>query len=206
MQRLNRMEQQLPKKIGEPKILIPTRYNKGAEEQLFRNPKTGKTEPYLFFTAEKVSVIVFALTEKNEVIAIDQYRHAADEIIRELPGGTPKSKNQSPETAIQEELLEETGYKVGTMELVCEGMIFEPSTIKATYNIYVAQNCKKVTEPNPEANEYITAVYTIPLQDWITKELPRLKDSKSIVATTLALMHLEKPLFDRRSLPQESVE
>ena len=184
------MEKNLPEKVGEPKILIPFRYNKGAEEQLFRNPKTSKTEPYLFFTAEKVSVIVFALTEKSEVIAIDQYRHAADEIIRELPGGTPKSKDQSPEDAIREELLEETGYEAGTIELVHEGMLFEPSTIKATYNIYMAQNCKKVTEPNPEANEYITAVLTIPLHDWLTKELPRLTDSKSIAATVLALMHL----------------
>jgi len=188
------MKNQLPQKIGEPKILIPTRYNKGAQEQLFRNPKTGETESYLFFTTEKVSVIVFALTEKNEVIAIDQYRHAADEIIREFPGGTPKSKNQSLEEAIREELLEETGYEADTMELVREGMLFEPSTIKATYNVYVAQNCKKIAKPNPEENEYITAVSIIPLQDWVSTELPRLKDSKSIVATVLALTFLQIPL------------
>ncbi len=183
------MNTELPEKIGEPKILIPTRYNKGAEEQLFRNPKTGKTEPYLFFTAEKISVIVFALTENNEVIAIDQYRHAADEIIRELPGGTPKLKNKLPQDAIREELREETGYEADTIELVREGMIFEPSTIKATYNVYAAQNCKKIGEPNPEANEYITAVRIIPLRDWI-KELSYLKDSKSIAATILATHYL----------------
>lgn len=208
------MEKQLPEKIGEPKIIIPFRYNKGAEEQLFHNPQTGKTEPYLFFTAEKVSVIVFALTEKNEVIAIDQYRHATNEIIRELPGGTPKSKNQPPEDAIREELKEETGYEAETIELVREGLLFEPSTIKATYNMYVAQNCKKVAEPNPEANEYITAIHAIPLRDWIVSELPRLKDSKSIVATTLALNYLrelkENPLvfsvLDQRDEPREFVQ
>lgn len=201
------MKKELPQKIGEPKILIPTRYNKGAEEQMFYNPKTGKTEPYLFFTAEKVSVIVFALTENNEVIAIDQYRHAADEIIREVPGGTPKSKDQAPVDAIREELREETGYEAETIELVREGMIFEPSTIKATYNIYVAQNCKKIGEPNPEANEYITAVQTIPLADWLNKELQYLKDAKSIVATILALNHLhtqnENFLPDQRTQPQK---
>ncbi len=174
---------------------------------MFRNPKTNITEPYIFFTAEKVSVIVFALTEKNEVIAIDQYRHAADEIIRELPAGTPKSKEQSPDEAIREELLEETGYEAGTMELIREGMLFEPSTIKATYNVYVAQNCKKIAEPNPEETEYITEISLIPLQDWVSKELPRLIDSKSIVATVLALIHLRVfSSFHQHDAPQEPVQ
>jgi len=179
----------LPQKIGKPKKIFPEQYGKSLEEQQFKNPKNGKKYKYIFFTG-KTSSLIFPLTEKYEVIAIDQYRYAADGIFRELPGGNPKYPGQSPEETLREELLEETGYRAEKIILVKKGLWFEPSSVKATYNVYLGLGCKKVAEPKPDSNEYIFRINLIPLKEWVVKTLPTLKDNKTIAASILAILKL----------------
>lgn len=54
-------------------------------------------------------VNAIAVTKENKIILVRQYRHGGDIISLEVPGGVIDG-DESPETAIKRELLEETGY------------------------------------------------------------------------------------------------
>ena len=55
-------------------------------------------------------VTVLALTKQNEVVMIRQYRHGAQQVIEELPGGMIDPEDRDPLEGARRELLEETGY------------------------------------------------------------------------------------------------
>jgi 8-oxo-dGTP pyrophosphatase MutT (NUDIX family) len=58
-----------------------------------------------------------AVTEDNKIILVRQYRHSADIISLEIPGGVIDG-DEKPEDAVKRELLEETGYSFKTQELI----------------------------------------------------------------------------------------
>jgi ADP-ribose pyrophosphatase len=74
-----------------------------------RSPRTGKSMNVMaiHFPAW---VVVLALTAKQEVIMVHQYRHGTEEVHLELPGGLVDPDDSSPLQAAKRELLEETGY------------------------------------------------------------------------------------------------
>jgi ADP-ribose pyrophosphatase len=58
-----------------------------------------------------------ALSKEGKIILVRQYRYAADIISLEIPGGVMDGE-ETPETAIKRELLEETGYSFDTCQLI----------------------------------------------------------------------------------------
>jgi ADP-ribose pyrophosphatase len=58
-----------------------------------------------------------ALTKDNKIILVRQYRHGADIISLEIPGGVIDG-DELPESAVKRELLEETGYTFETCEQI----------------------------------------------------------------------------------------
>jgi ADP-ribose pyrophosphatase len=69
-----------------------------------------------------------AITEDNQVILITQYRHGAEEVITEIPGGCI-DPGETPEEAVRRELLEETGYTFASIEPLVS-LYANPSTSK----------------------------------------------------------------------------
>ena len=94
-----------------------------------------------------------ALTENNEVILIRQYRHAAEKVILELPGGCI-DPGETPEQAIRRELLEETGYEFQSIEPLCT-LYANPSTSGNITSSYLAKGGRKVQEQHLDGREEI---------------------------------------------------
>jgi ADP-ribose pyrophosphatase len=104
-----------------------------------------------------------ALTENNEVVLIRQYRHAAEEVILELPGGCV-DPGEAPEEAIIRELLEETGYAFESIEPLCR-LYANPSTSANITNSFLARGGKKVQEQHLDGREEIE-VFKVSLEEF----------------------------------------
>ncbi|GGH07789.1 NUDIX hydrolase [Pedobacter zeae] len=64
-------------------------------------------------------VNAIALTAEGKMIMVRQYRHAADIVSLEVPGGVIDG-DETPEFAVKRELLEETGYSFETCKFIAE--------------------------------------------------------------------------------------
>ena len=98
-------------------------------------------------------VNAIAITEDNEVILIRQYRHGAEEVILELPGGCI-DPGELPEEAIKRELLEETGYAFESFEDLCT-LYANPSTSGNITTSFIARGGRKVQEQHLDGREEI---------------------------------------------------
>lgn len=94
-----------------------------------------------------------ALTEDGKFILIRQYRHAANEVILELPGGCVE-KGENPELACRRELLEETGYEFDSLELVST-LFANPATANNKTYCYLARGGKLTSDQKLDRGEEI---------------------------------------------------
>ncbi|MFD2514892.1 NUDIX hydrolase [Pontibacter locisalis] len=106
-------------------------------------------------------VLTFPLTEDNEVIFVRQYKHAAQGVFIELPGGVIDEHEDDPKDAARREMLEETGYSSDDMELVLE-VIDNPTKDTNKIYFYMARNARKVAEQKLDETENIE-VLKVPL-------------------------------------------
>ena len=63
------------------------------------------------------SVAVFALTDDDQVVLVEQFRPGPGRVVRSLPGGII-DPGEGPEEAAARELLEETGYSARELEVL----------------------------------------------------------------------------------------
>lgn len=94
-----------------------------------------------------------ALTSDKQVILVKQYRHAAGEVILELPGGCIE-KGESPEEAIRRELLEETGYEFEEVEFL-SGLYANPATANNKTHCFIARGGKLIQDQKLDIGEEI---------------------------------------------------
>lgn len=115
------------------------------------------------FEIKKEGDVVCALpiTKNQEVILAKQFRPGPEEIYLELPGGGVE-KNETPEIAIERELLEETGFH-GKIQFVCSIPIGSYST--GHRHVFVATECEKIAEQKLDHGEFVE-VEKMPLEDF----------------------------------------
>src|SRR5690606_20858147 len=81
------------------------------------------------------------------------YRHAAGEVILEIPGGCV-DPGETPEEAVKRELLEETGYEFKQIEPL--GSLYaNPSTAGNKTFSFLARGGRKVQEQHLDGREEI---------------------------------------------------
>jgi 8-oxo-dGTP pyrophosphatase MutT (NUDIX family) len=101
-----------------------------------------------------------ALTEDNKILMVRQYRHAANIVSLEIPGGVIED-GENPEEGIRRELLEETGYVFNDVELIST-VYANPSTANNKTFCYLAKGGKKVQDQKLDEHERIVVEeYTI---------------------------------------------
>jgi ADP-ribose pyrophosphatase len=99
-------------------------------------------------------VTVVALTKDQDVVMERQYRHGAQKVILELPGGVMDAEDESPLSAARRELLEETGY---TSDSFIQIGCVSPNPAIQTNLIYyfLALNAEKVASQDLDETEEI---------------------------------------------------
>lgn len=108
-------------------------------------------------------VLTFPVTEDGQVIFVRQYKHAAQNVFIELPGGVIDDHETNPLEAARREMLEETGYTSDNLELVLE-VIDNPTKDTNKIYFYLARNAYKTAEQDLDESENIE-VLLVPLQD-----------------------------------------
>ena len=115
---------------------------------------TGKiVDPY-FVVELPECVLALAITKENEVLLVEQYRHAIQQQSIEFPGGFI-DKNETPETAIIRELQEETGYSF-TNYYYLGKTYSNPGVLTNATHLFVATGGQKTSEQSLDANEEIS--------------------------------------------------
>ncbi|BCR36268.1 NUDIX hydrolase [Mariniplasma anaerobium] len=127
---------------------------------------------------------MLAITKKDKVILIKQYRYPLDEIIFEIPAGKMDVKNESFRDCAIRELEEETGYYSKDVSFLyqvypCVGYSDEK------IEIFLAKDAYKVEKPiDKDVDEFIE-VYLFSKQE--AKNLlinNQIKDGKTLIALT----------------------
>ena len=80
--------------------------------------------------------MVVALTVEGDLVLVEEYRHAAGEVVRGLPSGTVEA-GEDPARAMPRELMEETGYDGGEW-ITLPPFWSNPATATNTCHVYLA--------------------------------------------------------------------
>ncbi|RYF86668.1 MAG: NUDIX hydrolase [Chitinophagaceae bacterium] len=124
-----------------------------ARKDGYETPAGKIVDPY-FVVELPVSVCAVALTENDEVVLVEQYRHPIEESILEIPGGFIDA-GETPATAIARELLEETGYSFENY-IQLGKTTANPGVLSNYTYLFLATGGKKIAEQELDANEEIT--------------------------------------------------
>jgi len=114
------------------------------------SPHTG--DSHSFYRIESPAwVNVVALTEREELVMVRQFRQGARTVTLEIPGGLV-DPGETPAAAAARELLEETGFRAG--RLTSLGSINpNPALFANRCHMQVAQDCERVAEIQNSATE-----------------------------------------------------
>ena len=132
------------------------------------------------YLSENEAVVVLPFTSEENVVVIDQWRHAVKRISRSLPVGSIEAYDDDPEAAARRELAEETGYEAGTLEHLTT---VEPvnGISDSILHYFVAQDCIRTAEQELEDNESIHVRITT-LEDLLeSAKENELRDGRSVM-------------------------
>ena len=136
-------------------------------------------------------VTIIALTKEQDVVMVRQYRHGAQKVILELPGGVMEAEDESPMYTARRELLEETGY---TSDNFIQIGCVSPNPANQTNLIYsfLALDADKVSSQNLDETEEIEVVLK-PFEEVVAMaKSSELFQSMQVSAIFFALVYLNR--------------
>lgn len=150
---------------------------------------TSDYEDDFFYVHTGDWVNVLAVTPKQELVLVKQFRHGVNLVSLETPGGIVEGNDDPKDTAARE-LAEETGYVAP--ELVHLGSLHpNPAMLTNECHVYLALGAERTQSQDLDPAEQIT-VHLRPLT-----EVPSLIRNgtirHSIVSAALFLLWMERP-------------
>lgn len=139
----------------------------GADYRVFRTSFVDGVHPRgmtkRFSVIEAVDwVNVIALTPKDEVVLIRQYRVGTEQVCLEIPGGMVDA-GEDARAAAARELAEETGYTSSSWRLLGT-MAPNPAIMNNHLHTFLAVDAERTVEPHLDGNE-VVSVSTVPLAE-----------------------------------------
>lgn len=112
-------------------------------------------------------VNVVPVTEDGQMIMIEQYRHAGEDVFLEIPGGSTNGKGEDPRLAGERELREETGFEA--REYIYCGFHYPNPALNANkMHTFLALGCRKAGEPELDPFEDLS-VKLMPVKEAIRR-------------------------------------
>jgi ADP-ribose pyrophosphatase len=137
--------------------------------------------------------VIVPFLDADHVILMHQYRYAADDVLWELPAGTLTGRQEgwrvvpaeTAEDCAARELVEETGYRAGQLEKVCECYAM-PGSSDERMHVFFARS---LTRGEQELDgEVIQEVRPFPLAELDNMiERSEIRDAKTLVGLFYAL-------------------
>lgn len=133
------------------------------------------------------SVVMVPVDADGNLLFVRQYRHAAGDVLLELPAGT-RDGQEAYETCAAREMREETGMAAGRLERVGE-FFLAPGYSTEFMAVFVARDLSPDPLPS-DADEFIE-IERVPVAEAFRRaERGDLPDAKSLAALFMARPHL----------------
>ncbi|MEO5949072.1 MAG: NUDIX hydrolase [Candidatus Saccharimonas sp.] len=120
------------------RLLVGERYKKSVVIKRYRTDDGLEHEFTTFFDEHTQSAAVIAVTPDGQVIVSNQFRPGREAWLEEIPGGALEH-GEDPRQGAERELLEETGYRTGTMKYL--GAFSWNANSNLTSHYFLATNC-----------------------------------------------------------------
>jgi len=118
-------------------------------------------------TNTSAAAVIVAITEKRELVLVEQYRIPLGRRVIELPAGLvgDMAENEQEDLieAARRELLEETGYEAANIDYLLDGPT-SPGLANEVYTLLLARDVRKVGPGGGDKTEDIQ-VHVVPLDE-----------------------------------------
>ncbi len=162
------------KPANEQLVLRGSRFNVHRMELLGSDGKTYQRE----VVRHPGAVVLLPLLDADTVVMIENHRHTVAETLLELPAGT-REPNEPAEQTAERELIEETGYRAGSLTLLHE-FYSAPGICDERMLLYVARDLTE-GQHHREATEQIEnrIASRSDIQRWLADGT--IRDAKSLI-------------------------
>ncbi|TSC64441.1 MAG: NUDIX hydrolase [Parcubacteria group bacterium Gr01-1014_91] len=165
------------------------RFGKRIVERDFKMPD-GRVLPILCVSNSGMNPsIIFALTARETIFLVKQFRFGTNDWVLELPGGCQASGGGWEEVA-KAELLSEVGVEAESMKVIGEPMPVDPALGNAGITAVLATGCRVVRPQELDGAETmsVTEVTVKRFREMLKKG--EITDTKTVAVGYLAMDHL----------------